>query len=115
VLHDQDLVGEQARVHAPARVVRVVDVPEVHADELRARPQEERERLLGEVRPRLPVGVGAPAGVPARPHEHRPARELVLFGPERHRALSAAFAVEHTPGRPATSSSGIALRSRPPG
>jgi hypothetical protein len=45
VLDDQDVFGEQTRVHAATRVVRVVDVPEVDADESGPAADQKLERV----------------------------------------------------------------------
>jgi len=44
MLDDQDVLGKEAGVDAPARVGRVVDVPEVDADEPGPCPEQEVER-----------------------------------------------------------------------
>jgi len=76
VLDDEDAGGEQARVRGARQVGGIVHVPEVHANKGRPRADEAVEQFRGEKGAGLPVGIGAPAAVPAGADEDGAAGEF---------------------------------------
>jgi hypothetical protein len=112
VLDDKDLLGEEARVHETTRIVGVVHVPELDADERGPRVEQELERLGRDVRPRLPVGIGPQrASQPVRTSMARPASCDSSASSETARSPRTVPS-STKPGTPATASNGIWLRSR---
>ena len=111
-MHDHENTGSQKpRPSLQCQVGRVVDVPEVDADECGAAAYEEIKQLRLDVRPGLPIPGRPPALVPAVRMTALSLTVSLSSSSASAPGREAASAI--TPGMPATAASGIRLRSSP--